>query len=192
MELFISMTFRPIIMNNRFKTLLLFGVVAVLCGSGYGITSSTASAQSNYSLKVNRDTAGDFTVSNGASFVGSNFDTTYTITGPALDFTKGTDALISAITDDFDKSPNIGYIKMNSASAQAGGNATGNATGLANPFVSQDQINQKIKSVLTYAIDKIEKPQGITLQIGDSREIKCKFGSVLNEFWCDIPTFSLK
>src|SRR5262245_53951921 len=73
------------IMNKRFKTFLLFGVVAVLCGSGYGITSSTASAQSNYSLKVGKDTAGDFTVSNGASFVGSNFDTTYTITGPALD-----------------------------------------------------------------------------------------------------------
>ncbi len=70
------------------------------------------------------------------------------------------------------------------------GNTTGNTTGLANPFVSQDQVNAKIKSVLNYAVDKIENPTGIQIQIGDSKEIKCQFGSVLNDFWCDIPTFS--
>ena len=70
--------------------------------------------------------------------------------------------------------------------------SSGNFTGLANPFVSQDQINQKIKSVLTYALDKIEHPVGTTSNVGDSREIKCKFGNVLNDFWCDIPTYAIK
>ena len=64
-----------------------------------------------------------------------------------------------------------------------------NMTGLANPFVSKEQIDEKVKSVLSYALDKIEHPVGITLNIGDSREIKCQFGNVLADYWCDIPTF---
>ena len=60
------------------------------------------------------------------------------------------------------------------------------------PYVRLRQINQKIKSVLTYALDKIEQPVGITPNVGDSREIKCKFGNILNDFWCDIPTFAIK
>lgn len=171
-------------MNQRFKTLLLFGVVAVLCGSCYSFTSSPASAQSNYSLKVAKDTGSDLTVTNGASYLGSNFNTIYTITGPAIDFTKGTDALISAITDDFDKSPTIAFIKLNNTSTPTGGNATG---------VNKDQINQKIKSALTNAIDQIEKPGPVTFTIGDpSREIECKFGNILNEFECNVPTFLIK
>jgi hypothetical protein len=96
--------------------------------------------------------------------------------------------LITSIIDDFDKSSTIGYIKMNNTNNQS----SGNSSELANPFVSQDQINQKIKSVLTYALDKIEHPIGITPDVGDYREIKCKFGNVLNDFWCDIPTFAIK
>ena len=67
-----------------------------------------------------------------------------------------------------------------------------NVTGIANPFVSKEQIDEKVKSVLSYALDKIEHPVGITPNIGDSREIKCEFGNVLNDFWCDIPTFVVK
>ncbi len=67
-----------------------------------------------------------------------------------------------------------------------------NVTGLANPFVSKEQIDGKVKSVLSYALDKIEHPVGITLNVGDSRELKCVFGNVLEEFWCDIPTFVVK
>jgi len=39
---------------------------------------------------------------------------------------------------------------------------------------------------------QIEKPEGIQLNIGDSKEIKCQFGNVLNDYWCDIPTFQIK
>lgn len=149
---------------------------------------STASAQLNYSIKVAKTSEGNFTIINGASYVGSSFDTTYTMTGTAPNFTKARDTLITSIIDDFDKSPTIGYIKMNNTNNQS----SGNISGLANPFVSQDQINQKIKSVLTYALDKIEHPIGITPNVHDSREIKCKFGNILNDFWCDIPTFAIK
>jgi len=175
-------------MKNKFKTIILAGVLAVLCSSMYYTTMSTASAQLNYSIKVAKTSEGDFTVINGASYVGSTFNTTYTMTGTAPNFTKARDTLITSIIDDFDKSPTIGYIKMNNTNNQS----TGNSSELANPFVSQDQINQKIKSVLTYALDKIEHPVGITPNVSDSREIKCKFGNVLNDFWCDIPTFAIK
>ena len=184
------MTHRPTLMKNQFKIALLVGVVAVLCGSMFSVTSSTANAQSNYSVKVQKTSQNDFTVTNGASYVGSTFDTTYMMTGTQADFIKARDPLISAVTEDFDKSPTIGYIKMENTNNQTG---TGtNMTGLANPFVSQDQVNEKITSVLNYAIDKIEKPEGIQLNIGDSKEIKCQFGNVLNDYWCDIPTFQIK
>jgi hypothetical protein len=176
------------VMNNKFKIIILVGVLAVLCSSMYSTTMSTASAQLNYSIKVAKTSEGDFTVTNGASYVGSSFDTTYTMTGTAPNFTKARDTLITSIIDDFDESSTIGYIKMNNTNNQS----SGNITGLGNPFVSQDQINQKIKSVLTYALDKIEHPVGTTPNVGDSREIKCKFGNVLNDFWCDIPTFAIK
>ena len=185
------MTHRPTLMKNQFKIALLVGVVAVLCGSMFSLTSSTANAQSSYSLKVAKNAQDDFTVTNGASFTGSSFDTTYIITGTQADFIKGRDTLISSVTEDFSKSPTIGYVKMENTFNAANQSGT-NMTGLANPFVSQDQINQKIKSALTYALDKIEHPIGITPDVGDSREIKCKFGNVLNDFWCDIPTFAIK
>ena len=108
--------------------------------------------------------------------------------GTTTDFIKAKDALTSSIIDDFGKSPTIGYIKMNTATTQT----NTNIPGLANPFVSKEQIDEKMKSVLSYALNKIEHPEGVTLNIGDSREIRCEFGNVLTDYWCDIPTFSVK
>ena len=136
-------------------------------------------------LKVAKTLLNDFTVTNGASYIGSSFDTTYKMTGTPADFIKGRDALISAVTEDFDKSPTIGYITMDKTSTQP----SGNTTGMANPFVSKEQVNEKIKSVLMSAIDKIENPGGLQIKIGDINEIKCEFGNVLNEFNCEIPSF---
>jgi hypothetical protein len=176
-------------MNNKFKMTLLIGVVVVIGGSVCSTSISTTSAQSGYTIKVGKTTEGDFTVTNGASYVGENFDTTYTMTGTATDFVKARDALTSSIIDDFGKSSTIGYIKMNKTNNTQ---TNTNMTGLANPFVSKEQIDEKVKSVLSYALDKIEHPVGITLNIGDSREIKCQFGNVLADYWCDIPTFVVR
>lgn len=161
------------------EVLIVMGVL-IFCSS-----MSTAIAQSNYTIKVAKTTEDNFTVTNGASYVGTPFDTTYTITGTTTDFIKAKDVLIATILDDFSKSSTIGYIKMNNTDTQT----NDNMTGLVNPFVSKKQINEKVKSVLSYALDKIEHPVGITPNIGDSRQIKCVFGNVLDDFWCDIPTF---
>jgi len=175
-------------MNNKFQITLLIGILAAMGCSIWSTSMSTANAQSNYTIKVAKTTQGDFTVTNGASYVDSNFDTIYIITGTATDFIKAKDALTSFILEDFGKSPTIGYVKMNSTDTQTNTNVTGNA----NPFVSKEQIDEKVKSVLSYALDKIEHPVGITPNIGDSRQIRCEFGNVLNDFWCDIPTFVVK
>ena len=175
-------------MNNEFKMTILIGVLAVIGVSLLNIPISTTNAQSNYTIKVVKTTEDNFNVTNGATYVGSFFDTVYIITGTVTDFIKAKGALTSSIIDDFGKSPTIGYIKMNKTDTQT----NTNLNGIANPFVSKEQIDKKIKSVLSYALDKIEHPVGITLSVGDSRQIKCEFDNVLADFWCDIPTFATK
>jgi hypothetical protein len=172
-----------------FKVTLPIGFLAVVMGYFiYGTAMSTASAQSNYTINVAKTTEGDFTVTNGASYVGSSFETTYSMRGTTTDFIKARDALTSSILDDFSKSHTIGYIKMNGNDTQT----NTNATGLANPFASKELVDEKVRSVLSYALDKIEHPEGITPNVGDSRELRCEFGNFLDDFWCDIPTFAVK
>jgi hypothetical protein len=175
-------------MNYKIKISLLFGVFAVIGSSLLIALISPANAQSNYTIKVAKTTQGDFNVTEGATFVGPSFDTTYIMTGTITDFIKAKSSLISSIIDDFDKSSTIGYIKMNNTVTPI----NTNVTGIANPFVSKEQINEKVKSVLSYALDKIEHPVGVTLTTSDSRQIKCQFGNVLEDFWCDVPTFAGK
>ena len=177
-------------MSNKFKAILLVVVLVVFGGliCSTSVPAAAASAQSNYTIKVAKTTEGNFTVINGTTYVGPSFETTYSMRGTTTDFIKAKDALTSFILEDFGKSPTIGYVKMNSTDTQT----NTNVTGIANPFVSKEQIDEKVKSVLSYALDKIEHPVGITLKVGDSREIKCKFGNVLDDFWCDIPTYMVK
>ncbi len=176
-------------MGNIFKVItLLIGFLAVTGCLIYSTSMPTANAQSNYTVNVAKTTEGNFTVTDGASYVGSSFETTYSMRGTTTDFIKARDALTSSILDDFGKSPTIGYIKMNSTDTQT----NTNATGLANPFASKELVDEKVRSVLSYALDKIEHPVGITPNVGDSRELRCVFGSVLDDLWCDIPTFADK
>lgn len=175
-------------MQIKFKVALLVEVLVVMGGLIFCVSLSTAIAQSNHTINVAKTTEGEFTVTNGASYVGPYFDTTYTMTGTATNFIKAKDVLVASILDDFSKSPTIGYIQINSTVSQT----NDNVTGLANPFVSKEQVDEKVKSVLSYALDKIEHPVGITPNIGDARQIKCVFGNVLDDFWCDIPTFMIR
>ena len=175
-------------MRIKLNLSILIQVILILGGLVFCASMSSVVAQSNYTIKVAKTTEGDFTVTDGASYVGTYFDTTYSMTGTAPDFIKAKEVLMTSILDDFSKSTTIGYIKMNNTATQT----NGNMTEIANPFVSKEQIDEKVKSVLAYALDKIENPVGIMPNIGDSREIRCVFGNVLNEFWCDIPTFMIR
>jgi hypothetical protein len=53
--------------------------------------------------------------------------------------------------DDYDKNPNIGYVVNGSGKTLN----TGSRPGLANPFVGNDSINQKIRNEIQEAIAHI-------------------------------------
>src|SRR5215216_2319288 len=98
-------------MINKFKVSFLIGVLVVMGGSICSASMPIASAQPNYTINVAKTTEGGFTVTNGASYVGSSFETTYSMRGTTTDFINARDALTSSILDDFGKSPTIGYVK---------------------------------------------------------------------------------
>lgn len=57
-------------MNNKFKIAMLAVVVSVLGTSMFSITTLTANAQSTYNIKVAKTSLSEFTVTNGARYVG--------------------------------------------------------------------------------------------------------------------------
>ena len=76
-------------MSNKFKATLL--VVAIVVIGGLICNTwmpAVASAQSNYTIKVAKTTEGDFTVTDGASYIGPYFETTYTMTGTNLTLSR--------------------------------------------------------------------------------------------------------
>jgi hypothetical protein len=140
--------------------------------------------QPSYWVDISKDATSGLIVTDGASYV-NGFDTTYTLKGKQLDFNKARDLLVSGIADDFLKSPTSGYVKVTDASSNGTGTGNGNGTGIANPFASQEQVSEKIKSVLNGAIDTVFSGEGLTFIIGPATYvIKCTFGDSLDDFEC--------
>ena len=163
-----------------FIAFLLAGVASLSSFSIFNVNAQTEEdTQSTYSLSISKDATSGLIVTDGASYV-NGFDTTYTIKGTKFDYDKARDLVVSAIADDFTNSPTSGYIKVEETNT-----SNSNATGLANPFASQEQINEKIKAVLNSAIDGMFSNSGVTLTIGpETHVIKCTFGDTLNSFEC--------
>jgi hypothetical protein len=111
------------------------------------------------------------TITGQATFVGG-FDTTYSITGSPWDIKNSNDLIVSSVQDDFGKSSTIGYIKSGTAEGAS------NMTALANPFVSNEQINQKIQELLNKSIEAASDSKT------DLVQIKCIFGNSLGLFSC--------
>ena len=159
--------------------IILAGLTLVVSFSILNVNAQTENTNSEYSIAISRDATSGLIVTDGASYV-NGFDTTYTIKGTKFDYDKARDLVVSAIVDDFTNSSTSGYIKV-----EEDNSLTSNATGLANPFANQEQINEKIKSVLNSAIDGIFSASGITFAIGpETHVIKCTFGDTLNSFEC--------
>jgi hypothetical protein len=109
------------------------------------------------------------------------FNTNYTIAGKISSLKDSRDLITSTIVDDFDKNPNIGYVKKNGISSTT--TTTPPQFGLPNPFVSEDLINQKITNEIHNAIAAVAASSA-TEHIEKNVEIKCAFGMVLSEFKC--------
>ncbi|MGI0045330.1 MAG: hypothetical protein ACRD47_16630, partial [Nitrososphaeraceae archaeon] len=108
-------------------------------------------------------------VNNETEFLGA-FDTTYTISGNSESLKGAENAIISAVRDDLNKSPTIGYIKagnvstLSSTDRQAPDDLT-----LPNPFVDSATVNQSIIEEVSNVIGSVE---GLDVPIID---IKCDF-----------------
>jgi hypothetical protein len=126
-------------------------------------------------LHIVKDTTNSYTISSGASFIGA-FDTTYSIIGSVGSMKAYKDLIISTIIDDFGNSPTVGYVNNSIIPSASQTNLT--QPSLPNPFATKDAIDEKIRSEITSSIDNAPKSKPV------EGEIKCIFGSSLNDFKC--------
>ena len=165
-------------------TILIIGVAATGLLTAL-ITSVTAYAQNTQSgdttLHIIKDATNSYTISSGASFIGA-FDTTYSIKGSGSSMGASKDLIISTITDDFGNSPTIGYVN-NTSSPSPASQSNLNQSGLSNPFAAKAAIDERIRNEITSSIDNAaaESAEG---------EIKCIFGSSLDDFKCSFHRLS--
>jgi hypothetical protein len=107
------------------------------------------------------------------------FLTNYTIIGEISSINVSKALITSTIINDFDSSPNIGYVKGNNTATTS--STTGSqSTAIPNPFVSTEEINQKI----TNETQKTIMNAFASTPVGKNVKIRCTFGDVLADYSC--------
>ena len=134
--------------------------------------------EQQHTIHITKHGTNSYVISGGSSSVGS-FDTTYRIVGERSAVRTAENLIISTITEDFRRSPTIGYVTA-AGTTTTGGTAQDATATLPNPFASPEQITERITSELRRVIGAAENntPQG---QLVD---IKCDFGMMLDEMHC--------
>jgi hypothetical protein len=137
---------------------------------------TAGAGQQQQPIHITKHGTNSYVLSGGSSSVGS-FDTTYRVVGERSAIRASEDLIISTITDDFRRSPTIGYITPGGTTTTT--DAAPQPT-LPNPFASPEQITERITSDLRRVISEAENntPQGQHV------EIKCDFGMTLDEMRC--------
>jgi hypothetical protein len=158
--------------TTRINTLALLTAMVIAAAALTTIPQPAAAQQST--IHITKHGSNSYTLSGGSSSVGS-FDSTYRIVGERSAIRASENLIISTVTDDFRKSPTIGYIT-------ASGTATTGNTGatLPNPFATPEQITERITNELRRIITEAES----NTSQGQSVEIKCNFGMTLEEMRC--------
>jgi hypothetical protein len=126
-------------------------------------------------IHITKHGTNSYVISGGSSSVGS-FDTTYRVVGERSAVRTSEDLIITTITDDFRRSPTIGYVSTSTTT----GTAQDATTTLPNPFATPEQITERITNDLRRVITEAENN---TAQ-GQLVEIKCDFGMTLEEMRC--------
>jgi hypothetical protein len=133
--------------------------------------------QQQQTIHIIKHGSNSYVISGSSSSVGS-FDTTYRVAGERSNIRAAEHLIISTITDDFRKSPTIGYITP-------GGTTTTGTTApeptLPNPFATPKQITERITTELRRVISEAES----NTSQGQYVEIKCNFGMSLEDMRCD-------
>jgi len=104
-------------------------------------------------VHITKELANSYTISSGSSEIGT-FDANYTIAGDMNTIKKEQKLIVSTITNDFNNSPVIGYVKMPAASSQQ----QQQQTTLPNPFADNATINHKIETEINSALSPAGDP----------------------------------
>jgi hypothetical protein len=132
--------------------------------------------QQQQTIHIIKHGSNSYVISGSSSSVGS-FDTTYRVAGERSAIRAAEHLIISTITDDFRKSPTIGYITPSSTTTTG---TTAPEPTLPNPFATPEQITERITTEIRRVIGEAES----NTSQGQYVEIKCNFGMSLEDMRC--------
>jgi hypothetical protein len=144
--------------------------------TGAATTTASPTGQQSTTIHITKDSTNSYVISGGSSSVAS-FDTTYRIAGERSAIRASENLVISTVTDDFKKSPTIGYIRAGNMTATAAANTT---TTLPNPFATPEVITERITNELRRVISEADN----NTSQGQYVEINCGFGMTLEDMRC--------
>jgi hypothetical protein len=158
------------------KTVLIIGAISLLTidisyAQNTSLIGSTPANNQGY-IELSKVATSNTIITNKTAFVGG-FDTAYSITGTPMNIKNSKDLIISSIVEDFTKSPTVGYVKISKSITNSSGK-----TEIANPFASNEQINQQIQDLLRKSIEDATNSNAGLI------EIRCLFGNNLDLFTC--------
>ena len=136
-----------------------------------------AGQQQQQTIQIIKHGSNSYVISGSSSSVGS-FDTTYRVAGERSAIRAAEHLIISTITDDFRKSPIIGYVTPDGTTTTG---TTAPEPTLPNPFATPEQITERITTELRRVISEAES----NTSQGQYVEIKCNFGMSLEDMRCN-------
>jgi|ERR671917_138734 PKD repeat protein len=159
----------------------LFAAPSALAQQGTSTPGTAGQQEQQTIIHITKDGTNSYVISGGSSSIGS-FDTTYRIVGERSAVRASEELIITTITEDFRRSPTIGYVMAGTTITNTGGTAQDTTTGatLPNPFATPEQITERITSELRRAIGSAEN----NTRQGQLAEIKCDFGMTLDDMRC--------
>ena len=149
-----------------------------------GSVQSADEVAANY-VQIVKDSMTTYNIlNNETEFIGV-FDTSYTISGTNESLKSSENAIISAIREDFNKSPTIGYIRIGNVSISSTSHSQGpTSVTLPNPFADSATINQSINQKISNVIDSVESLNAPMI------DIKCEFNMNIEDWHCDNQSFN--
>jgi hypothetical protein len=132
--------------------------------------------QQQQTIHIIKHGSNSYVISGSSSSVGS-FDTTYRVAGERSAIRAAEHLIISTITDDFRKSPTIGYITPDGTTTTG---TTAPEPTLPSPFATPEQITERITTELRRVIREAES----NTSQGQHVEIKCNLGMSLEDMRC--------
>jgi hypothetical protein len=141
--------------------------------------AQTSSQGQQSTIHITKHGTNSYVISDGSSSVGS-FDTTYRVVGERSAIRASEDLITATILSDFSTSLTTGYVMVGNTTTTTAGGGAANGTTLPNPFVSTEQITERITSDLRRVIGEAEN----NTSQGQHVEIKCEFGMTLEDMRC--------